>query len=233
MSNTQLIFSEPLKLETLMKLKGKPLYTYYQIGDRVAYFFEELESDIPGFIDYKIRCVTERTLDKFNEEYEFVKKINEKDFLYRKKKMIIQKEYISQEKIDCYINELYNKINKNNYDIVIGIEKGGLNISIPLAKKMNVKHESIKISYYNDKDELQENPIIDINHNIFKENKNILIIDDLVDSGSTLKKIKEILKQYDCKFSFGVLYITKRFENEIDYWCEYKPDCWLVFPWEI
>lgn len=47
---------------------------------------------------------------------------------------------VSKEKVDEMILKLYKRIvlNKENFDYVVGIERGGLNVSIPLAKMLNI-----------------------------------------------------------------------------------------------
>ena len=58
-----------------------------------------------------------------------------------------------------------------------------------------------------------------------------IIIDDIVDTGETLKKYKE---QPECRNSYFVtIHEHEHSSVKPDYSVLYKEDKWIVYPWEI
>jgi hypoxanthine phosphoribosyltransferase len=141
---------------------------------------------------------------------------------------------VSPEKIQLMIEKIVGRIRVNNekFSYVVGIERGGLNVSIPLAKMLNLPHKSIKISYYGDGNIKGSIPTVDMHGHEFNKTDNVLFVDDLVDSGATVVYIKENIH---CKQKFAVLYHNKNSKYEVvpDYYADVKfLNTWLVFPWE-
>ena len=69
------------------------------------------------------------------------------------------------------------------------------------------------------------------------QNVNILVVDDLVDSGSTLKLIRAFFHGTGINVKFAALYqntVPNNLEiiQRADYYGEDKPDGWLDFPWD-
>ena len=63
-------------------------------------------------------------------------------------------------------------------------------------------------------------------------NKRIIIADDVVDTGHTIKKLLDILKKIVCEFRIVVVF--KKDTSIIDpdyYWKETPGDKWISFPW--
>lgn len=78
----QLKDSKTITKELLPKLKGKFIYNKYQIGDKILVFLEQEIGDIdipespiytqPTII-FNMRMITERELDKLNEDFIFIR----------------------------------------------------------------------------------------------------------------------------------------------------------------
>lgn len=105
---------------------------------------------------------------------------------------------ISESKIEKRINEIAKQINKE-YEgkelILLGILKGSIVFMVELAKKLKIKtkFEFMEISSYEGKESTGNIKIKkDIKENI--EGKDILIIEDIIDTGRTLKYLKQYLK---------------------------------------
>lgn len=141
---------------------------------------------------------------------------------------------ISWKKIDNQINNLLDKIEKENFkpDCIIGIACGGLIPATLIAKKLNIKSlYSINASSYTNKTKGQ----VKVLHipNILNA-KNILIVDEIADTGDTLKKVlnkfKNKYKNLDIKT--GTLFVNK---NKCKYYPDYyleKTNKWVIFPWD-
>jgi hypoxanthine phosphoribosyltransferase len=123
--------------------------------------------------------------------------------------------YISWNELEKYLDIIINNIKKSgiNYDAVVGIKTGGAIISDYISLKLNLPNYKIKLSrneYNCDKkssdtinDIIKKNIIHDfgefnicekINDNL--EGKNIILIDELVSSGTTIENAYAYLKNY-------------------------------------
>ena len=112
--------------------------------------------------------------------------------------MKISKELISESEIQSKINEIGDQINKD-YDgqdlLIIGILKGAFITISDLAKrlKVDVSFDFMSVSSY-EGTETSGQVKIEKDLDIDISGKNILIVEDIFDTGLTLKHIKEDLK---------------------------------------
>ena len=107
---------------------------------------------------------------------------------------------ISESKIEKRINELAKEINKE-YEgkelILLGILKGSIVFMVELAKKlkMKVKFEFMEVSSYEGTESTGNLKIKKaLKEDI--EGKDVLIIEDIIDTGRTLTYLIEELKKY-------------------------------------
>lgn len=104
---------------------------------------------------------------------------------------------ISEEEINRRILEIADLINKKYKDkelLVVGILKGAFVFMSDLIKRLNLSLEvdfMIVSSYSGTESTGNVNIIKDINKDI--TNKNVLIIEDIVDTGLTLFNVKKVL----------------------------------------
>ena len=105
---------------------------------------------------------------------------------------------ISESKIEKRINELAKEINKE-YEgkelILLGILKGSIVFMVELAKKlkMKVKFEFMEVSSYEGTESTGNLKIKKpLKEDI--EGKDVLIIEDIIDTGRTLKELKKYLE---------------------------------------
>lgn len=147
-----------------------------------------------------------------------------------------QMKKLSQQKIDADIEKLANSIFpvKNDYSYVVGIARGGLHISRPLAKKLKLKHTSIKISFYTDGVLTMYPQKVDVSKlTSLPKTKKMLIVDDLVDGGHTIQWLNENISEY-IPYDVAVLYWNQHNSRGIypKYYADFKPEGWVVFPWD-
>lgn len=115
------------------------------------------------------------------------------------KNEIIEKILIDEESLDKKIRQLANKINSYYADkdelILVGILKGSVIFMSELAKNLDLKArlEFMAVSSYDSKTYSSGNVkiLMDLDTDIV--GKEVLIVEDIIDSGHTLKKIKENL----------------------------------------
>ena len=117
--------------------------------------------------------------------------------------MEISKVLISQEEIENKVSELANEIN-SKYEgeelVVIGILKGAFIVVSDLAKQLNIDvtfdFMSIK-SYYGSESTGQVKIVKDLEYDI--TDKNVLIVEDIYDTGLTLSNLKKLLESRNPK----------------------------------
>lgn len=152
----------------------------------------------------------------------------------------MNKKFIPYHEVEKMINNLAKQIEKSNqnYNAIVGIANGGLNISYPLALKLGIKHLSIKVSYYGELGHSTSFPqIIDVTSliNYYEGNQQdikILIVDDIADSGQTLQWLQDNIGTY-YPFDAAVLYLTDYSIYKPKYYVKkHIEGTWIVFPWE-
>jgi hypoxanthine phosphoribosyltransferase len=137
----------------------------------------------------------------------------------------MNKIHYTQEQIDKLILKLARKIPKNKYKHVVGIANGGLNISQPLANLLGVPHSSIHISHY--LGHLKRiRPVVD---GEIPNAEGVLVVDDMVDFGATLKTLYRHFGVYDT----AVLWCNPLSKIRPTYYVASKPEEYIVMPWEI
>lgn len=111
----------------------------------------------------------------------------------------IKKVLVNESQIDEITTRLANTIN-NDYVgkqlVIIGMLKGGIPFMMDLIKKINIHIEIDFMQTSSYHGGTSSNDIIfkkDIDTNI--ENKHVLLVDDIVDTGKTLTMIMELLKE--------------------------------------
>lgn len=140
---------------------------------------------------------------------------SEKNFI----KEIVYTENQIKESVKKLSIELNAKFKKSNDSvIVITILKGGAMFSFELIKNLNfdLKLEFIKSkSYFLSKK--TNSPKIKLSLEEKIKNKDVLIIDDVLDSGETLNKVIRKLKSRKPKSVCAVVLIDKNKKNKFDF----------------
>lgn len=109
------------------------------------------------------------------------------------------------------------------FDKIVGIKNGGLYVSQPIAKNLSVPHYTVHISFY------RKIPIVKSEDFVFKQKEKVLVLDDLIDGGKTIRTFKQLFCS-DAKV--GVLFWNKESSVEPDFYVEEKPEGWINFVWE-
>jgi hypoxanthine phosphoribosyltransferase len=135
---------------------------------------------------------------------------------------------IDKFQIDCMIRSLalYVQMSGWRFDQVVGIERGGLHVSVPVAKILGIPHTSVRISCYDDTGR-RDTPIVS---GAYNSDLASLVVDDLTDGGTTLRLFKERFP-YKRSDATAVLFWNTT-APEPDFYVEEKPENWLIFSWE-
>ncbi|MCV6599763.1 MAG: phosphoribosyltransferase family protein [Alphaproteobacteria bacterium] len=139
--------------------------------------------------------------------------------------MTNKKRYLNWDDYSKYIEKLNEEVNFNQFDVIVGVTRGGLIPAVHLSECNNKKMLTIYCSFrdFND-DKSYSKDLEKIN-----QYDNILLIDDIYDTGKTIKKIKSDLPNK--KIKTYTMYTTDI--NEVDYYSVHKDfEDWIIFPWE-
>ncbi|MAR21807.1 MAG: hypoxanthine phosphoribosyltransferase [Flavobacteriales bacterium] len=111
----------------------------------------------------------------------------------------IFQQHISKEEIDNIVSDLANKINVSNTEkpLFIAVLNGSFLFAADIMRKITIANAEISFiklsSYEGMKSSGEISELIGINSNI--SNRNIILLEDIIDTGNTLEKIIEILTQ--------------------------------------
>lgn len=130
---------------------------------------------------------------------------------------------IDEERINKRIEEIANEISKkyNNEEIIlVCVLKGAVYFTLELSKKIrnnSVILDFVKVKSYGNNVRESTGNIqfdLDISENI--ENKNVIIVEDIIDSGITLNYLYNYLKQKNPKSLELCVLLDKRERRKID-----------------
>lgn len=119
----------------------------------------------------------------------------------------------------------------NNIDCIVCIGRGGLLPSLLLSQKLNIKDVQItNISSY--KEKVAEEIVLHNNTKLDIKDKNVLIVDDLTDSGKTLDYAVSLCKDAKNVETLVVYYKTcSSFEPDF-YFKKIDSEKWIEFNYE-
>lgn len=144
----------------------------------------------------------------------------------------MNKVVVSWQDIFEFVGKLVLKYKNNPPDCILAVARGGVFIGTLLSYKLDIPIKYIGVSsYIGDK---KTDNVHFTQHADVTEFKNILVIDDIIDSGDTIQFVKDILENsFDKNFEFVTMYAVEGKENNVT-WCDKikgKND-WVEFPWE-
>ena len=137
--------------------------------------------------------------------------------------------YVSWEDMHRTTRELASKLvaEGRKYRGIVAVSRGGLVPAAILARELNIRLvDTICISSY-DHDSQRELKII---KDVIDDAEDILIVDDLVDTGSTAKVIRD--KFPNAKFV--TVYAKPKGKPLVDmYVTDIDQDTWIHLPWDL
>jgi len=142
-------------------------------------------------------------------------------------------------------NQIYRDIDnlsmlvalKKKPDAIVAIGRGGLIPATILSYNLNIKViQNFQIESYEGETNTGVHKLWQSPEFHFVEafsGKNILVVDDLADSGNTLRLVKRFFEYKNINLLFATLYTKKgtAFTPDVSL-REYSTEEWIVFPWE-
>ena len=121
--------------------------------------------------------------------------------------------------------------------VIVGIVRGGLILTVQLSHLLGVRNidwivarrtKSDKIGDFGEGVEIIGSGALDV------KDKNVLLVDDIGDTGATINTALDVLKKKRPKdIKVASLFLKYHCKAKVDYYCErVKNNKWIIFPWE-
>ena len=140
--------------------------------------------------------------------------------------------YYSYENFKNDTNSLIDKIKVYNPDTIVGIARGGLTLAHTVSEGLNIRNvQTIRTELY---DYTQKRDRISIFGECnFKDAKRVLVLDDISDTGDTLKDVMNSLESDNpyIEFKSATLFYKKTSSYAPNFWMNEATE-WIDFFWE-
>lgn len=148
--------------------------------------------------------------------------------------MIEKKSYFTIDDMKTALTKIISQIEISNFtpEIIFSINRGGCIPGVYLSHAINVQHKVIDVQLRDD----LNSPNIKSLSNIISVYNNILIIDDINDTGSTFNFIKKSFKNHNKNLYYASLIENKKSSFKVNFFGKIIDKSidpkWIVFPWE-
>ncbi len=139
------------------------------------------------------------------------------------------------DKIYELLLDLASKIRKANFkpDVIVGVSRGGW----PPARIMsdlleNPEIANVKAEFYLDVAKTKSEPAITQPVSVSVKDKKILVVDDVADTGKSLRLVRTHLKEQGATDVKIATIYYKPWSVITPDWYERKTTRWIIFPWE-
>jgi hypoxanthine phosphoribosyltransferase len=152
----------------------------------------------------------------------------------------MQQTYLSWGNIEELVSKVVKDIaaNGKKYDWIIGINRGGLVPSVLMSHRLGVPHGVLTVTHYEGKKMLAEvkRDLYLSGIKFIKPHHNILLVDDIADSGICLKEAQQTLKRLDSDAK-NIDTVTLHYKEKSEIVPTYygiiaKENEWINYPWE-
>jgi len=141
------------------------------------------------------------------------------------------KQYYSYENFRNDTNKLIAKVKAFEPEAILSIARGGFTLSHAMAEGLDIRDvQSVRTELYDDDCKREALTLFGSCHFGVKR---VLVVDDIADSGETLRFIMEYLSKNspDVVFKSATLFYKKSSCCEPDYWIN-EANAWIEFFWE-
>lgn len=114
---------------------------------------------------------------------------------------------------------------------VVAITRGGMAPAMIVARELDIRTvDTISIKSYDHQDQSEAVVIKSPDRELAGDGTGILIVDDLVDTGKTLKVVRKMFP----KAHFATVYAKPAGREMVDtFITEVSQDTWIFFPWDM
>jgi hypoxanthine phosphoribosyltransferase len=132
--------------------------------------------------------------------------------------------------------QLYQHIRRAGYspDLIVGVARGGWVPARIIADFFIAQHTAnVKVEFYQDLFETEEHASVTQPVSGDARWKKVLVVDDIADSGESLKTTVEHLEQHKVsEIQTACLHVKPWADPLPDFYSE-KLDTWVIYPWEV
>ena len=132
--------------------------------------------------------------------------------------------------------DLAEQMNDDGFkpDIIVGVARGGMIPARVLSDLLeNPNLTTVRTECYGDVEDVKTEPALTQQISTCVKGKKVLIVDDVADTGRSLKLVKDHLIENDAQeIKVATLYRKPWSSLKPDY-CEKETLQWVVFPWDI
>jgi len=126
-----------------------------------------------------------------------------------------------------------SRAKEHNFTHIIGIARGGLVPATVISYALDLPLITCSVSSYNgnEKNKLHINQ--DLRLSQFTEDSNLLVVDDICDTGETIQWLCNRLTLASIKHKKACIFTKSKHTEYLNYYGSVVPDNkWIVFPWE-
>lgn len=118
-------------------------------------------------------------------------------------------------------------------DIIVAVSRGGFDPARILSDELNIRSlASLQVIYYAGINERNDKPQVKYPLNADISGLNVLVVDDVADSGNSLKVVKEYIDSLGPReVRMATLHHKPWSTFEPDFYAE-SVDKWIIYPWE-
>ena len=142
----------------------------------------------------------------------------------------------SWKKIHRSILELSVEIEKSNFkpDIIVGMARGGWIPARIISDCLgNPNLANVSVEFYENLGETKSKPMIKQPISVSVRNKKILLVDDVVDTGKSVKLVETHLRNKGASTIKIASVYYKPWSIVIPEYYQKETQLWIIFPWEI
>jgi len=118
-----------------------------------------------------------------------------------------------------------------DWKAVIAITRGGMAPAMIVARELDIRTvDTISVKSYDHQEQSEAVVLKSPDMNLMGDGEGVLIVDDLVDTGKTLKVVKELFP----KAHIATVYAKPEGRAMTDtFITEVSQDTWIFFPWDM
>jgi xanthine phosphoribosyltransferase len=143
------------------------------------------------------------------------------------------KEYYSYAAFSKDTRKIIQKVKPFDAQTIVAVARGGLSLSHAMAEGLNIRDvQSIRTELY-DKEAKRSCLTLFGKCDFLEKTERVLVVDDIADSGETLRFVMEYLRTNfpDKEFLSCTLFYKKSSVYEPDIWIN-EANAWIEFFWE-
>ncbi len=139
------------------------------------------------------------------------------------------------EQIYAMLLDMARKIQNDKFspDIIVGVSRGGWIPARVLSDLLeNPEIANVKAEFYLGVAETKKEPVITQPVSVNVKNMKVLVVDDVSDTGKSLRLVKTHLLEQGVKILKIATLYYKPWSVTIPDYCEKSTHDWIIFPWE-